>query len=483
MGAAVVRWASRHPVAALGAVFVFLPLQQTVLALAYRYGAPFVVVRGAGLFKEAIIAGLLLAVMSDPKARRTPLTIPDKTAVALVALVTVYLIVPFVFPGALGGQPLDARLSAWRVNVLFVLLFFVARRLPWSGADIRVLENCLLAAGALLAVGGLWQMADSASYDRFMTDVVQQPRFVRDVLGVVGVRQETVLFYGAAAGTGFVRVGGWLINPLTLGFVLVVPLAVAIRRMTCDRRSLAVTLTAAGCGAVLVGTLTRSAIVAGILAGTVTCWGALRARYRRAVGVLLIVGMAALVVTPFLPGSNLATRLVGAVTGGDVSAKAHADSSSAALELALQHPAGLGLGANPQTGMQFAASNSVTAENGYLQVALEIGWIGLALFVAVTVAMLVELYRRPRGEGGGGGLAALAAGCGLAVGALFLHVWVDLPTSLLFWGFAGAVSSRYPSSGTPPPQPMAARQPRSPSLITTPTSAAARRADPPYGPN
>jgi hypothetical protein len=62
----------------------------------------------------------------------------------------------------------------------------------------------------------------------------------------------------------------------------------------------------------------------------------------------------------------------------------------------------------------------------------------MVVFVVLLCLLAVRLLRAPPGVGGDVHPSALgAAALALIVGGLFLHVWLDFSTSLLFWGAAG----------------------------------------------
>lgn len=74
------------------------------------------------------------------------------------------------------------------------------------------------------------------------------------------------------------------------------------------------------------------------------------------------------------------------------------------------------------------------AENYYLQIGQEIGWIGLALFITVQLGVVYILWLRRSTM-----LAAclLAAFAGLTVVSMFSHAWTDDTLAYVWWGLAG----------------------------------------------
>lgn len=98
----------------------------------------------------------------------------------------------------------------------------------------------------------------------------------------------------------------------------------------------------------------------------------------------------------------------------------------------LQHPLGQGLGSAGPASTRGPAPK--IAENYYIQVAQEVGIVGLVLYLSVTVGLGYKLFRRrdellPQ--------VLLASLVGISVINLVSHAWMDDTLSLLWWGLAG----------------------------------------------
>lgn len=74
------------------------------------------------------------------------------------------------------------------------------------------------------------------------------------------------------------------------------------------------------------------------------------------------------------------------------------------------------------------------AENYYLQIGQEIGWVGLLLFLAINVQIAILLWRRRSAVLARTLIASLA---GITLVNLVSHAWTDETLSLLWWGLAG----------------------------------------------
>jgi hypothetical protein len=74
------------------------------------------------------------------------------------------------------------------------------------------------------------------------------------------------------------------------------------------------------------------------------------------------------------------------------------------------------------------------AENYYLQIAQETGWLGLGLFLAINVMVGWSLWQNRREQIN---MVLLASLAGLSVVNLVSHAWADDTLGLLFWGLTG----------------------------------------------
>jgi O-antigen ligase len=108
------------------------------------------------------------------------------------------------------------------------------------------------------------------------------------------------------------------------------------------------------------------------------------------------------------------------------------------LRAALNAIAGRPLGFGPGT-VNIASTygpSPVTVENYYLQVAQELGIIGLLLFIAIIVLSALKLWRQRSSDIA---TALLASLVGISVVSMFLPAWGDETLSMLWWGMAGLV--------------------------------------------
>lgn len=436
VGLLVVGLLSRRPDRALLLVITYVPLQQLALALLLSAGGPAGLVRALGLVKEAVVAALVVAAVQHGSRRRIDRL--DVLGLVFLGLVTLYLLVPVVLPGLLADVPFSVRGLAWRANALFVVAFLAARRVRLPPGFLRTAGVAVTVVGVIAGAVAMVEFFFPDLWSRFLIDVAHLRLYRAVVFG--DVRPPTdELSHILVGGRDVIRVGSIALSPLVLGFLLLVPLAFCLERVTGARARAAHVATALLVGGAVVTTLTRSAILGVVVVLAVTLrMGAARQRPGR---VALAVGLAlAVVLLAPLAGSSTVAERAASTFSGDESAQGHRESSLAAAEEVLRDPLGRGLGTAPGVGQRFDVRSRVTSENAYLQVGAELGLAAMVVFVLLLGGILLALRRRALGNAPDAWAASvlLAAGSGLALGGMFLHVWLDLGTALTFWSLAGA---------------------------------------------
>jgi len=97
-------------------------------------------------------------------------------------------------------------------------------------------------------------------------------------------------------------------------------------------------------------------------------------------------------------------------------------------------PFGRGPGTAGPASVHNGTRGSRIAENYYLQIGQEVGWLGIALFVAINYMVVRRLWRRRADP-----LARtlLVSFFGISLINLMSHAWTDDTLSMIWWGFAG----------------------------------------------
>lgn len=431
--------AARRPAFAVLGIVVWVPLQIPVLAFLYKLGMPAVVARELGYLKEFWAIALAVAAWRATRSQRIRADLLDWLGGLYIGIATLYLVVPFADSSTLGGVPFAGRLNAWRLVCLYVVIFLSVRRLRFQPSVIRHLRVGLFIVAAVLAGFSAWEIANNAGFNNFLTNTLDYPKFKAAVFHIT--LQKDLLVRGTLGNSTFVRSGSLLNDPLSFGFLMVIPFGIALERVAA-RKDVALGMAAAVAG--LLGVIfsgTRGAALGvGVVLLLALAFGPSRiAPHRLRLLLAVIVGL--VVLLPFAGQSTLVARMESLAKPASQTHdnEVHVDRTRAGLTAMIDHPLGRGLGANSQTGFRYGAATAITTEDSYLETGNELGVPALLVLVAFLGAVLVRLRQRAMRGVEHAGLAggAWLAGCGLVVGAFTLQVWYELTVTLVFWTVAG----------------------------------------------
>jgi hypothetical protein len=441
---ALVAAAAQFPQFAVLGLVIWVPLQQPVLAFLYKLGAPVLVVRDLGYLKEFWTVSLVVAAWRATRSQRIKADLLDWAAVLYVGIATLFLVLPFADSSALGGVSFAGRLHAWRLDCLYVVILITARRLTFAPVVLRRLRLGLCIVGIILGGFSVWEIIDGASFTNFLRNTLEYSKYKADVFGV-GTTSD-LLIHGSIGDSTFVRAGSLFNDPLSFGFFMVIPFAVALERVAARKgAALGTTVAVAGLVGVIFSGTRGAAIAAGVGVILALVFGPSRVAPNR-LRLLVAVLLGAVVLLPFAGQSTLVDRLVSLTKPASEthSNEVHVARTRAGWTALLERPLGRGLGANSQTGARYGTTTAITTEDAYLQTGAEFGVPGLLVFVGFLVVALVELRRRATLLVEHSGLAGgvWLAGCGLMLGALTLQVWTELTVTLVFGTLTGVALSK-----------------------------------------
>ncbi len=426
-------WLARTLVVSLVAVIVLMPVH----ALLSTWGGT--TVGPLWLWKSwkeivLLVAGLATASWVLWNASVRKIVLRDRLMQLVLAYTVLTILWALLHFPEVGAQAAAAGMAA---NLRYILIasiaFVVFRFTRWRWSDISSkMLTYLVVAGALLAVLGLLQ-------------VTVLPR---DLLTSFGYEKNMTIapFMTVDENPNALRAFATLRGPNDFGAFLILPLvACLVFFKRAQWKLVATAIVASG----IVASLSRSAwigVLVAVIALLTLTYGTefLRSRKFAFSG---IVGLCVITALLFSAMTVPALRLAifrsspGDTSLTEGSTDQHLLATTGGLARVAENPLGCGVGcAGPAS---YYGGDPKISENYYVQIAEEVGVVGLVLWLAIAWQVARRLYEQRQDLLA---RALLASFAGLSVIGLWLHVWSDDPLSLTWWGFAGATLGYYASA-------------------------------------
>lgn len=198
----------------------------------------------------------------------------------------------------------------------------------------------------------------------------------------------------------------------------------------------------------LYATGSRSGWIGALLGLTVVAWFSLRTGRARALFSAVTLGGAIVAVGGYLllkDNVHIQNELLhtqahslNKVSSND----AHASAVAAGAKDVVHQPFGDGPGTAGPASVYNGDHPARIAEDYYVQVAQETGWLGLALFVGILALVGLELYQRIANSRLA--LALFASLVGISFVGLLSHVWTDDTLAFAWWGLAAVALATPP---------------------------------------
>jgi hypothetical protein len=373
------------------------------------------------------IATLLLPIVLTMHKRWNILKEPVLLCILAFAVLNVALI-PLYFTGY------DSTLAGILINLrylLFFVLVYVGLRLfpQYTKLFIKV-----FIAGAFVVL---------------LFAILQLTVLPNDFLKYLGYNETTIMPYLTVdQNINYIRINSTLRGPNPLGayamVVLSVVLAYWLQRSRNVRKREKILLSVLAIGSVLAlwASYSRSAVVGMIIAAGVILFVVYGRKISKGLLIVLaavaIIGSVSLITfrdTDFV--SNVILH-EDPNEGNDINSNdGHVDSLIDGTTRVLAQPFGGGIGSTGSASL--LGDTPLIIENQYLFIAHESGWLGLGLFVAITVLVLGMLWR---GRKDWFVLGVFASGVALSLIGLIQPVWVDETVSIVWWGLAATALVR-----------------------------------------
>jgi hypothetical protein len=342
-----------------------------------------------------------------------------------LAFIALHLALALVLPG-----DVLSKVAGLMIDLRFVTFFLLMAIAATVSAAFKRRSLKVAAIGAAVVIGfGLLQIT-------VLPD---------NILNGLGYSPSTIRPYTTIdRNPDFVRINSTLRGPNPLGALMIIYMALGVAYLL--RRShtrggaayWASIVGVIGGAAVLVATFSRSAYFGGLIMATRLATSAWRPS-KRMIAIVSAGVLACLAGILLASGSDWFSNVILHVdpesTVAQKSDQGHARSVSEAVVQAVHQPIGAGIGSTGSAAL-YGKDTGPTIENYYLFVAHESGWIGLLLFLAIFVLVMMVLWRQNSWAARG----LFASGLGLAVIGLLLPVWADDTVALVWWGLAGTIA-------------------------------------------
>ncbi len=405
---AVVTWA--RPFWTFCGLLLLLPFHDQMLRIAtWQLDWPAGRVTLLSLWKEGAIA-LLFAVMllqhvTGRRRMRLKLYHFDLWLAALALLSAAYVTV---------AANLNIGVYGFRNYFEPLAVFLLARLLPYSRQDLQRLIVALVAVAVVVAAFGIYQaefidfatMVKMGYVDEYgnlpyafktaLQDYSPRPRAISTVTGPnqLAIYLNIFILLGVY---GWLFLRGRVAQPNSEPEVRIVRrggrpapgrlmmAALLLLFAVC----LLLTYSRGGLLALAVSVATMIAIAV-YDHGIKRTWRELRQNRLLLIGLIAVAGLAGagLVITGF------ARRVWRGLTGLDPAALGHLTSMEQALDFMAQHPLGVGIGMAGPRALRFLGEAQVLhTESTYLQLGMEIGVVGMALFLLALVSLCATMWR------------------------------------------------------------------------------------------
>lgn len=366
---------------------VWIPLSPVLLSLAYKVGAPIQLVDMGAYLRALLVFSLALAGWRHQRALGRPLEGVDRLGLAYLGVCVVYLAAgPFLEASPL---TLITRLQGLQAVAVFVVAFLAMR---WLAPPPAVRDSLLRWAAAvigLIAIVGVYQKLDRTGFNRLMLDWIDLDRYFREVTVLSpAAYSDAILHFFAVP----LRVISLSLSPFPYADLMLVAVALGALRAATSWNATALALMGLGSvGVFLSGTRIAILALGAALVTLIVSRGMSELAKVRFVA-LAVVGCLAL--APLL----LSSRLVGEEHQEDtsVSNDGHVDELTTSLRTIVERPLGGGVGSDGAVSRRYSTTRTLVSGNTVLSIGLQLGVLGLAVFLAFFVAVVQQARRADR---------------------------------------------------------------------------------------
>ena len=410
-------------------------------ALFGLFGLPAEMVRAIAAWKEIGLALLVLLIVLRTLTGRGPSNViawPDLWIGGLMATAVLFLLTENLWLRF--DLPAQAEFMGIRDAVYFMLAYFVGRGMPELVSDKKTMRRLIAILLFTCVVGILERVLVSPE----MLVKVGVVSYFSDFLGLssltAGTETGLPLNYWTGIGGHLMRRAGSVYlngQGFAIPFLLFYPLATAwvfMRQKLTASLLFAYAIVTVG----LLLTLTRMTIIVAFI--QLVLFVTLRKRPEWVVAGLAMAFTMLAAVFVLVPG--FPSFVWQTLSFQESSTAAHANDWANGIYAFFQSPWGSGLGTTDQTALR-AGLKHITGDNLYLKYAVEMGFVGITLFVAILCSIgssAMRLYRHGTSLAEQRmGVTLWLAAVGIAINGITAVVFNSITLGWLFFWLAGAV--------------------------------------------
>lgn len=407
-----------------GLILALVPFHAFLTVWGASFGLSYTALRGWSAVVLAVLVGVVAFWLIRDKALRVW---ASQSFLVLLVIIIVILNLLLGLRGVLlGTVGVQALLLGLLLNLRYLVFFLaVVVLMKYSNWSRQRWLRIILTGAIIVSAFG----------------VLQYTVLPHDFLAHFGYGTATIEpFETINNNLDYIRVASTLrgANPLGAYMLVIITLLVALRPW--PQRKTAWSIVLALCLGALVFSFSRSAWLGTLVA--LVCVVILRLQTRRQWqrAGLASLGIVILMMAIFfvLRDNRFAQNALYHTDDNSTVAVSSNDQRSSALLAGardvLHDPLGRGVGSAGPASVHNTAAPARLAENYYLQIGQELGWVGLLAYLALSFAVGFQLWQQRREAFA---LGLLAAFIGLIVVNMLSHAWTDDTLAFTWWGLAG----------------------------------------------
>lgn len=454
LGLTIVLYLWHRPSHLLYLYLLLLPIYLLSMAFLFQLTKSPFIVKTVQPWKELlaffVLGVLLIRLISGLKIGR--LIFLDYLVIFFFLFNLLYIVVPW-------GPELSVRLYGLRSNIFWVFIYLLGRSLPIS------ISQCYRILWMLTGIGLVAGLVVILEIILFPPDWPNRLGYARYIEFFFNTRPTGSygLSWTFETATGLRRRSGLFANPLELASsILVTGVATFYLLISFPLRSRArryLFLVFCLIVASLLLSISRSSTVAFFIEMYIVLIWVKHSQTRYLFVLLAILGGIGLLTT--VPA--LSTLWLETITFQNPSSQGHLHEWLEGLNALAQNPLGLGLGVSGQIGNRFDFRTG--GENQYIILAVQLGWLGAAMYIAILLTAIRTAYRAyvQAQEWASKGLFLIAAAAkfGLMIPAFTAHIENYIFVMFVTWWLIG-----YAAQQVAQPIPLTSGISRHPSPLT-----------------